>query len=133
MPRAWRGPGLHSDAQRKVQWIKILEAAKDQIDITAMSFDVYPYQSNFSEQEGLKVRAGFEQIVIRLSLLHDGKLAKLLTYLEEHAPNSFVVSSLEIELTDNAATDLQEARLKAELIIKWYLIDVKGEDNAIAS
>lgn len=124
-------------ALRKVQWVRLLETAKTQVGISAMSFDVYPYQAVVSSRQEFKVQVGVEKIVLNLSLLHDGKLADLIKYLEDHAPNVFVVTAVSIERVDesttNGFTDREEIRLKAELTIQWYLIEVAGADDAIAS
>jgi len=117
-------------ALRKVQWVRLLETAKTQVGISAMSFDVYPYQAVVSSRQEFKVQVGVEKIVLNLSLLHDGKLADLIKYLEDHAPNVFVVTAVSIERVDesttNGFTDREEIRLKAELTIQWYLIEVAG-------
>lgn len=119
------------DSQRKVSWIKHLESAKNHLAIAEMNFDIYPYRPVADGLQGLMISIGVESIVLRVSLLHDGVLAQLLTYLKEYAPNPFVISSLEVERIQSA--DTSTTQINAVVTMAWHLIDVDGVSDAVSS
>ncbi len=120
------GSGMSS--QRKISWIKLLESAGSQLDIKEMSFEIYPGKFVVGGQQRLPISVSAESIVLQVSLLHDGVLANLLSYLREYAPNPFVVSSLEIarsgEKEVRQSNEKAINQLAAEITLKWHLIEV---------
>lgn len=123
------GSGMSS--QRKIRWIKLLESAGNQLDIKEMSFEIYPGQFVVGGQQRLPISVSAESIVLQVSLLHDGVLVNLLSYLREYAPNPFVVSSLEI--ARSGEKEVRQSNKKAinqvtaEITLKWHLIEVIGK------
>lgn len=123
----------YQHAQRKVAWIKTLQAAKANVNIAEMSFEIFPIQSIAGTLQNLQVGIGFESIVLQVSLLHDGLLAALIAYLEAYAPNPFLVTALTIEKADESIDTNIVALYKAKITIKWYLIEIEGTHDDMAS
>ena len=116
----------YQNPQRKVSWIKTLQSAKTDVGIAEMSFEIYPIQPIAGDLQDLQVAVGFESVVLQVSMLHDGLLATLIAYLEEHAPNPFTVTALSIERVGESADSKIAASINAEITIKWYLIEIEG-------
>jgi len=116
----------YQNPQRKVSWIKTLQSAKTNVGVAEMSFEIYPIQSIAGNLQDLQVAVGFESVVLQVSMLHDGLLATLIAYLEEHAPNPFTVTALSIERVGESADSKIAARINAEITIKWYVIEIEG-------
>lgn len=119
--------------QRKVSWIKTLEAAKVELGIAEMSFEIYPYQSVANELQDLSIAIGFESIVLHVSLLHEGVLAGLLKYLHANAPNLFLTTSITMERLSDSIDAENAIQLTAEVTLKWHLIEIDEVGDEIES
>ena len=122
-----------SDSKRKAEWINLLKSAKSQLDLTEMSFDIYPARAITQNQQELLVSISVEIIELKLSLLHDGKLVEFINFLNAHAPNEFVIAALELKRVDNERTAPKMINLEALCTIKWYSIDMIGESDDLQS
>ena len=126
-----------SDSKGKVEWIKLLKSAKSQLDLTEMSFDIYPARSITQNQDELLVSISVEVIELKLSLLHDGKISEFMNYLNANAPNNFVVTALEINRierkVDSAISPPKMVNLEVLCTIEWYSIDMIGNGNDVQS
>lgn len=122
-----------SAMQRKMSWIKLLQESKTQFDIADMSFEVFPYQPITTESKKSPLAVGVESIVLQVSLLHDGVLAELMTFLRQSAPNTFTVSAIELERDNRGRDNNSLAQIAAEITIKWYLIEVEEGRSDVVS
>ncbi len=118
-----------SSTQRKISWIKLLESARSDLNISKMSFEVYPIESVTEGQEGLSVDVGFEAIILDVSLLHEGVLGELMNYLYERAPVMFTVSKMSIDRNSNGPGRSSAENINAEIAIRWYVIRVEEHGN----
>ncbi len=124
-------------SKRKIEWIKLLKTAQAQLNLAEMSFEIHPPRSVTSSRDDLWVAVGVEFIELKLSLVHDGKLSELLSYLNTYAPNEFIVSKIEINRVErdinNGITTPKIINLEVRCTVKWYSIDMVGEDSGYQS
>jgi len=125
------------DSRRKVEWINLLKTAKSQLDLAEMSFEIYPARSIVQNHAELLVSVNVEIIELKVSVLHDGKISELLSYLNTHAPNDFSVDTFDISRVERKTkndTDTQKMiNLEVLCTIKWYSLDMIGEGNDLQS
>lgn len=119
---------LGMGAKQRREWVEWLGVAKNELNLSEVEFDIYPLVEVVSDDV---INIGQETISLKLSLLHEGQLLELISYLRRQVRYPFEIISMEIKRDaaklDNGLTKPKQRNLIVRCDIRWYSIDASGE------
>ncbi len=113
-------------------WIETLKAAKKELNLPEIQFDIYPRIPIGSVPSNLPIDVGQETIELQLGLLHEGEWLMLFDYLKRNIASPFELISLDmhpvVRIKGSDMTLIKEINLEVNCTFRWYSITQAGED-----
>ncbi len=128
---------VKAGATRRISWIEGLKAAKKELNLPEIQFDIYPMIPIGAVPSDLPFNVGQETIELKLGLLHEGELLMLLDYLRHKIISPFEIISLDmkpvvikesVDMTIATEVNATEINLEVRCAIRWYSIALAGDD-----
>jgi hypothetical protein len=117
-------------AELRLSWIEALRRADAAIGLPALDYRINSqklYEPPFAVNLGaFDIRVS--EMSLGLGLLHEGDLITLFDALDTTADGLYSVSRCEaIRVNEFEATDRTRPKIKADCVLEWFTVDLKGE------